>query len=99
MLLDIAFVSGNPHIPQVVGGVEVNTHALAGELIRRGNTVSVLAKLSLRTGYGLCRAALTAAAGRKLWVDNDLGYPVFRSREPARDVGELPRPAVAVVQN
>jgi glycosyltransferase involved in cell wall biosynthesis len=97
--LDIAFVSGNPHIPQVVGGVEVNTHALAGELIRRGNTVSVLAKLSLRTGYGLCRAALNAAAGRKLWVDNDLGYPVFRSREPARDVGELPRPAVAVVQN
>jgi len=97
--LDIAFVSGNPHIPQVVGGVEVNTHALAVELVRRGNAVSVLAKLSLRTGFGLCRAAFNAAARRKLWVDEYLGYPVFRSRAPARDVGELPRPAVAVVQN
>lgn len=99
MPLDIAFVSGNPHIPQVVGGVEVNTHALAGELVRRGNSVSVLAKLSLRTGFGLWRAALNAAARRKLWVDKDLGYPVFRSREPARDVGALPAPAVAIVQN
>ena len=30
--MDIAFVSGNPHLPQVMGGVEVNTHELANEL-------------------------------------------------------------------
>lgn len=97
--MDIAFVSGNPHIPQVVGGVEVNTHALAGELIRRGNAVSVLAKLSLRTRFGICRAALNVASRRNLWCDKNLGYPVYRSREPARDVAELPPPAVAIVQN
>jgi hypothetical protein len=95
----IAFVSGTPHLPQVVGGVEVNTHALAGELVRRGNSVSVLTKLSLRNGFGLCRAALGAAARRKAWVDHDLGYPVFRSRQPVRDLAELPRPTVAIVQN
>jgi glycosyltransferase involved in cell wall biosynthesis len=97
--VDIAFVSGNPHIPQLFGGLEVNTHALAGELVRRGNSVCVLAKLSLRNRFGLGRAAMTVVSRRRLWVDSDLGYPVFRSRDPARDVASLPRPAVAVVQN
>jgi len=97
--VDIAFVSGNPHIPQLFGGLEVNTHALAGELVRRGNSVCVLAKLSLRNRFGLGRAAMTVVSRRRLWVDSDLGYPVFRSRDPARDVARLPRPTVAVVQN
>jgi glycosyltransferase involved in cell wall biosynthesis len=97
--VDIAFVSGNPHLPQVIGGVEVNTHELAGELIRRGNRVWVVAKLSLRTGFGLWRAARIGVLGRNFSVDRELGYPVFRSRRPWRLTDELPRPAVAVVQN
>jgi glycosyltransferase involved in cell wall biosynthesis len=97
--MNIAFVSGNPHMPQVVGGVEVNTHALAGELVRRGNTVWVLAKLSLRNRFGVWRAARIATSGRKFWVDRDLGYPVFRTRRPASHAAVLPRPTVAVVQN
>lgn len=97
--MDIAFVSGNPHMPQVMGGVEINTHALAGELMRRGNAVCVLAKLSLRNGFGLWRAARLAASGGAFWVDRDLGYPVFRSRRPAAHTGALPRPTIAVVQN
>ena len=97
--MDIAFVSGNPHMPQVTGGVEINTHALARELVRRGNAVCVLAKLSLRNRFGLWRAAGLAASGGSFWVDRDLGYPVFRSRWPAAHTGALPRPAIAVVQN
>lgn len=97
--MDIAFVSGNPHMPQVLGGVEINTHALAGELTRRGNGVCVLAKLSLRNGFGLWRLARLTASRRNIWVDRDLGYPVFRSRRPAHHAGVLPRPTVAVVQN
>lgn len=97
--MDIAFVSGNPHLPQVFGGVEINTHALAGELTRRGNRVWVLAKLSLRNPFGWWRAARLSAGGGKLWLDRDLGYPVFRSRQPWMHAGELPRPTVAIVQN
>jgi glycosyltransferase involved in cell wall biosynthesis len=97
--MNIAFISGNPHMPQVVGGVEVNTHALAGELMRRGNAVCVLAKLSLRNRFGLWRAVRIAASGRGIWVDDDLGYLVFRSRQPANYARVLPRPTVAVVQN
>jgi glycosyltransferase involved in cell wall biosynthesis len=97
--MNIAFVSGNPHMPQVFGGVEVNTHTLAGELVRRGNSVCVLAKLSLRNRFGLWRAARIAASGHKIWVDRDLGYPVFRTRRPANQAGALPRPTIAIVQN
>lgn len=86
-------------MPQVVGGVEVNTHALAHELVRRGNTVCVLAKLSMRNRFGLWRAARIATSGRKIWIDRDLGYPVFRSRWPAHHASILPRPTVAIVQN
>jgi glycosyltransferase involved in cell wall biosynthesis len=97
--MNIAFVSGNPHMPQVLGGVEINTHTLAGELVRRGNTVCVLAKLSLRNRFGLWCAARVATSGRKIWVDRDLGYPVFRTRRPAHHAATLPRPTIAVVQN
>ena len=97
--MEIAFVSGNPHLPQAVGGVEVNTHALAGELMRRGHRVSVLAKLSLRTPFGWWRAVGGVAAGSSLAVDRGLGYPVFRARRPGRHAGALPRLDVAIVQN
>ena len=97
--MDIAFVSGNPHLPQVLGGVEINTHALAGELVRRGNSVAVLAKLSLRNRFGLWRAVLSAASRRDFWVDKNLGYRVLRSRQLLRDAGRMLRPDVAIVQN
>lgn len=97
--MDIAFVSGNAHLPQLIGGVEVNTHALAHELIRRGHRVYVLSKLSIRNSFGVSRAARLALTGRRIWVDRDLGYPVFRSRRPWDNVADLPRPTVAVVQN
>lgn len=97
--MDIAFVSGNAHLPQLMGGVEVNTHALALELLRRGHRVFVLAKLSLRSSFGVWRAARCGIAGRKVWVDDELGYPVYRSRCPWECVGDVPRPTVAVVQN
>jgi len=97
--MDIAFVSGNAHLPQLMGGVEVNTHELASELVRRGHRVCVLAKLSMRNSFGLRRMAGSAVTGRKLWVDQKLGYPVYRSRRPWEHVSDLPRPTVAVVQN
>ena len=53
----------------------------------------------MRNSFGLSRVARNAVSGRKIWVDRDLGYPVFRSRRPWEDVADLPRPTVAVVQN
>lgn len=97
--MNIALVSGNPHLPQVVGGVEVNTHELALELIPRGHRTCVHAKLSLRNLFGMARAARNALAGRVVWTDRSLGYPVHRSRRPWNLSADLPLPDVAIVQN
>ena len=97
--MDLTFVSGNPHLPQVVGGVEVNTHELATELVQRGHRVSVVAKLSLRNVFGVRRAARGLFGGRRTWVDRDLGYPVFRSRRPWDPPADCADSSVAVVQN
>lgn len=77
----------------------MNTHELASELVRRGNRVWVVAKLSLRNGFGLWRAARIRVLRRNVSVDCELGYPVLRARRPWELADELPRPAVAVVQN
>jgi glycosyltransferase involved in cell wall biosynthesis len=98
-LVDIALVSGTPHLPQLVGGVEVNTHELAGELVRRGHRVLVLAKLGVRNFFGLRRLPRVALGRAKFVCDRELGYPVFRSRRLPEAMAALPRPNVAVVQN
>ena len=46
--MNILFVSQYSHLPQFVGGIEVNTHVLARELARRGHNAAVLAKLVRR---------------------------------------------------
>jgi glycosyltransferase involved in cell wall biosynthesis len=97
--MNIALVSGNPHLPEVVGGVEVNTHELAFELMRRGHEICVHAKLSRSHFFGISRLARGAINGRRVWIDDDLGYPVHRSRQPWELRGEVPPGAVAVVQN
>jgi glycosyltransferase involved in cell wall biosynthesis len=55
--------------------------------------------LSRRGAFGVYHAARTALAGRRSSVDSGLGYSVFRAIQPAKALAELPRAAVAVVQN
>ena len=95
--MKILFATGTPYLPQVRGGVEVNTHELATELAARGHAVSVLARLSYKSLYGL-RTGLAAALRRQTPAD-DLGYPVFRSREPWKLIATVAAPDVAVIQN
>src|SRR5581483_4042453 len=96
---DILFVSGNPYLPQIVGGVEVTTHEMLTELARRGYPAAVAARLSLRDGFGAVNATRAMVSGRGFTVDHGLGYPVFRSRRLHETAMALPRPALAVIQN
>ncbi|MDQ0391443.1 glycosyltransferase [Labrys monachus] len=95
----LLFVTGTLHIPQAYGGVEVNTHELAQEVIARGYPASVLCKLSLRDSFGAFRAVANRLRGAQLWTDGKLGYPVHRSLRPWTDLKGLPLPQVAIVQN
>jgi glycosyltransferase involved in cell wall biosynthesis len=96
--MKILFATGTPYLPQVRGGVEVNTHELATELAARGHAVAVLASLSYKDLYGL-NAGLSARFHGHTFSDHDLGYPVFRSRQPWQVIAELDRHDIAVIQN
>lgn len=97
--MKIIFASSNPHLPQTFGGVEFNTHQLAVQLKKRGHTAAVLTRLSRVDLFGIRRQFQLLATGRNVWTDNDLGYPVYRARDPWNFVSELPRYDVAIMTN
>jgi glycosyltransferase involved in cell wall biosynthesis len=95
---DVLLVTGTAYLPQVVGGVELNTHEMATELNRRGCKTAVLAKLSPRDAFGATRLLSTYWRGLRVSLDQSLGYDVYRSRNPC-ELGDVPLPEVAVIQN
>jgi hypothetical protein len=44
-------------------------------------------------------AARLAASGGSLWIDRDVGYPIFRTRRPTLHARKLPRRTLAGVLN
>ena len=97
--MKIVFASSNPHLPQIFGGVEFNTHQLALQLKKRGHDVAVLTMLSRVDLFGIRREAQLLATRRSVWLDNDLGYPVYRARNPWAVVPELPQYDFAILTN
>jgi glycosyltransferase involved in cell wall biosynthesis len=83
----LLFVTTNKHLPELFGGMEVNTHDLCLALIARGTSVGVLCGLA---GVGL--TGLRARLRRKLLrdpcpMDRGLGYPTWRSYDSISHVG------------
>ena len=95
---DVLLVTGTAYLPQVIGGVELNTHEMATELNRRGCKTAVLAKLSPRDAFGVTRLLSTYWRGSRISLDQNLGYEVYRSRNPC-ELSDVPLPDVAVIQN
>jgi glycosyltransferase involved in cell wall biosynthesis len=96
----ILFVSDHTYLPHRLGGAESSTHELALTLREHGIEVAVLAARPVLPFRGLARRLLRRAPRHaRPRVDEDMGYPVFRSREPALAASEtLERfPASAVV--
>jgi glycosyltransferase involved in cell wall biosynthesis len=98
-IADILLATGTAYLPQVVGGLEVNTHELTVELNRRGHKTAVLAKLSARDAFGAKRLLSSYWHGSLVSFDQHLGYDVYRSREPWRALGSIGVPKIAVIQN
>jgi len=99
----ILFVTDHMYLPHRAGGAESSTHDLALALKEAGVAVSVLAaapQVSARRLYDrLLRKTLRR---RPPSVDHVMGYPVFRSTEPAvavHAVVERVRPNAAVVNS
>lgn len=99
--LRVLFVTNHKHLPELRGGMEVNTHELSLALLQRGAAVGVLCGLA---GVGL--TGLWARLRRKALrnpcpVDYSLGYPTWRSYDPIPHVASVVhafRPDAVVVQ-
>ncbi len=97
--MSLLLASGTPHLPQLFGGLEINTHQIALELNGRGHRTAVLSKLSLRDFFGAALFLASRARLREISVDRTLGYDVYRSLKPWKDLRGLALPKVVVVQN
>src|SRR5580700_7098032 len=97
----ILFVTTNKHLPELRGGMEVNTHELTRALLERGASVGVLCGLA---GVGL--TGIYAGLRKRLLldpcpVDLRLGYPTWRSYHSISYVSAIAtsfKPDVFVVQ-
>jgi len=97
----ILFVTTNKHLPELRGGMEVNTHELGMALLEHGVSVGVLCGLA---GVGL--TGLSARLRRKFLrdpcpMDTRLGYPTWRSYDSIPYVDRVAaafKPDVLVVQ-
>ncbi|EWY37088.1 hypothetical protein N825_21825 [Skermanella stibiiresistens SB22] len=97
--MTLLFASGTPHLPQVFGGLEINTHEMALELNQRGHRTAILSKLSLCDGFGVIRLVANHIRRAEISTDMGLGYQVYRSRRPWSQLSGLPMPRLVVVQN
>src|SRR5471030_2055638 len=86
----LIFATTHKYLPDRTGGSEISTHALCKALQEIGWTVAVVCG-------GLQRDRLLHPPGDAfaLSVDVDLGYPVYRAKDPARCIPFVARLQVA----
>ncbi|BEV11588.1 glycosyltransferase [Asticcacaulis sp. DW145] len=99
--MKILFASGRGYFPEVSGGVQSSTDALARRLTARGHTASVLAALYGEGLFGFAARIKLKLGGSGYVRDQQLGYPVFRSWSPVSAIPQLCKqfkPDVALVQ-
>lgn len=87
----ILFVTAHKHLPEIRGGMEVNTHDLGHALIQRGMAVGVLCGLAGRGLVGLQARARIKLLGDATPMDRVLGYPTWRSWNVVPEVKRLVR--------
>lgn len=100
MVQNILFLSGQPYLPQMIGGMQSTTHALAQALIARGYNISILAALMPNGWLGVRGRLMLKALGKKAVPDRYGTYPVYRAWEPWKAVSEIVatvKPDIALV--
>ncbi|MCG5502208.1 glycosyltransferase [Ectothiorhodospira lacustris] len=86
----ILFVNRSPHLPQLIGGIETNTHELCKSIIRHGHDAAVLCATN-RKGYtGIKNYISRKISPKNNWpCDKQLGYRCFRGHNPQEGILEI----------
>ncbi len=85
----ILFVTGHAHLPELVGGMEVNTHRLAICLKEQGYDVAVHCALLGRGLFGSISRLRRKVLGCTSVTDHGLSYPVTRSWRPEDSIPDV----------
>ncbi|MGX9217121.1 glycosyltransferase [Massilia varians] len=97
----ILFITAHKHLPELRGGMEVNTHDLALRLIQRGVQVGVLCGLAGKGSVGFRARLHIKLLNKQCPMDRSLGYPVWRaweSEQHVHAVAEVFKPDAIVIQ-
>ena len=82
----ILFVTANPYLPQLHGGMQSSAHELCCALKHQGHKVAVLSGFLSGAPLGWRCAMQQKLLKRTLMRDAALGYPVWRSVSPWNDL-------------
>lgn len=97
----ILFATTHKHLPELRGGMEVNTHELIHALQKRGITAGVLCGLAGIGWVGLSARLKMKLLGQTAPRDSVLGYSCWRSWNSVADVAHVVRafrPDAIVIQ-
>lgn len=85
----ILLATGAPTLPQMIGGSQRSGDALIRALQARGYTVGITAGLVGEGRLGWRGKILMKLSQHQAILDNDLGYPAYRSWYPVETAGEV----------
>jgi glycosyltransferase involved in cell wall biosynthesis len=97
----ILFATTHKHLPELRGGMEINTHELARAFIAANHTVGVLCGLAGFGTVGYVARAKMKLLRQSAPCDRALGYPVWRTWDPVPAVAAVAaafKPEVVIVQ-
>jgi glycosyltransferase involved in cell wall biosynthesis len=97
----ILFATAHKHLPELRGGMEVNTHELATAMLQQGLKVGVLCGLAGLGWTGLVARLKIKLLGNACPRDDRLGYPTWRCWDVVTNLDKAVnafRPDVIVVQ-
>jgi len=88
--MKILFVNTHYYLPQSFGGMAMTAHQLCRGMQQKGHQVAMLAGFR-HGGWFAAKSALemkirAVIGGHKLAYDTTLGYPVWRSWDPVREI-------------
>lgn len=97
----VLFLTGHKYLPEVRGGMEINTHLIAKHLIECGHVVGVAAQLDGSGYVGMLSRFKMKALRTNLVRDSFLGYATWRSWDilsVCDHIFDVFRPDVVILQ-
>ncbi len=100
-MMNILFLSAHKYMPELTGGMEINTHDMAKLLINKGHNVSIFAGFRGEGFLGI-KAKINKIVTKRNWIRSSYGgYTVYRSFDVTANISQIidfEQPNVVILQ-